>query len=262
MGNKQTRTSYTALLGSLLSISSISTAVVSAAKPDLLLPTALTSVEDVEYLCCPRGRRRRLKVSLKTPLLLPPSPSSEPGSEVLPRRPLVESTSPSFKARTVPKRLKSALPSNVVQIHQKIKRTIVTSTTPTGSLAHNSLLNSRASRPKAVINAAVLSVNDVSPTVHPTITDSSRLTPRVVTNMAGCTGLREFQTRGHCDDDDFGDNYPITEETAVAVSEGTGVRDQRRKLTTSSAASCGLVLCCRSNKRPVTTLPTDAMMER
>lgn len=223
MGHKQTRISYTALLGSLLLISSIST-VVASGKPDLLLPAALTSVEDVENLCCSRGRRRRLKVSFKTPLLPLPSPSSEPGSEASPRRPVMKPTSPSFKTWIVPKRLKSALPSNVVQMHQKIKRTIITSTTPTGSLAHSSLLNSSASRPKAVINAAVLSVNDVSPTDHPTITDSSRLTPRAVTNTADCTGLRESQTRGYCDDG-FGNNDPITEKTAVTVGGGTGVRD-------------------------------------
>ena len=43
-------------------------------------------------------------------------------------------------------------------------------------------------------------------------------------SRADCTGLRGFQTRGHCEDD-FGDNHPIT-ETSVAVSERIVVRDR------------------------------------
>ena len=96
--------------------------------------------------------------------------------------------------------------------------TIIASTTPTGSLAHNSLLKSRASRPKAVTNAAVLPFNNFRPSDHPTITDSSRLTTRAVTNTADCTGLRGFRSRGHCYDDSGG-NYPTTEKTSAAVNE-------------------------------------------
>lgn len=92
-------TSYTALPGSFLFISTIPTPVPSG---DLLLPVGLTSVEDVEVLVL-RARRISSKASFSVPdrLLLsspPASPASVPGSEVLPRKPLVKSTRRSFKS--------------------------------------------------------------------------------------------------------------------------------------------------------------------
>ena len=166
-----TRTSYTALPDSPLLILSISTTVTPGTYP--VVPVGLTSVADVEALGL--WGRSRLKASLKVPdreslLILPwPSPSpaspaSDPGSEVLPRTPRVKSTRRSFKSWMLLKRLKSVLASNVVQIHQQISMSIITSTSPTGSLAHNPLLNSNASRPKAERNATVLCINDVRPT--------------------------------------------------------------------------------------------------
>ena len=139
----------------------------------------------------------------------------------LPCRRLIKPASAPFKAWAQPRKLISPLASNVVQIHQDIRMTIIASTTPTGSFAHNSLLNSRVSRPKAVKNAAVLQFNDVRPSDHPTITDSSRLTTRAVKNTADCTGLRGFQSRGHCYADSGG-NYPTTEKMLAAVNEEMG----------------------------------------
>ena len=79
-------------------------------------------------------------------------------------RPLVKLTRPSFKARE-----KSALPSNRVQTHQKIRRTTIASAMPTGSLTHNSPLSSTASRPKATKNDIMLSEDDVRLVDHATI---------------------------------------------------------------------------------------------
>jgi hypothetical protein len=147
----------------------------------------------------------------------------------------------------------------MVPTHHEIKRIIIARTMPMGSLVHISSLNTNASRPKAAVNAIVLSINDVRPTNHATMSNLSRLTTRAVTNTVNCTGSRGSRTRDYCDGD-FGDICPIA--TSIAVSEGIGVRDQTIWLTTSSAASCGLVLCCRSNSRPITMLPIDVTMER
>lgn len=130
----------------------------------------------------------------------------------------------SFKTWTLLKRLKSALASNVVQTHQEISMTIIARTSPTGSLAHNSLLNSSASRPKAERNATVLWDNDVRPADLVTITNVSRLTPRAVANTVDCIGSQGFRTRGHCEGG-FGDTCPIIEKTSGTVSEGIGVRE-------------------------------------
>jgi len=255
-GRKQAHTSYTTLAGAMLFIPPISTSVPPGGLDSPLLSVRLTSVEDVEGLCF---RSRRLKASLNVirftsrPSPPPPSPASVSDSEVLPRSFLVKST-------RVLKALKSVLASTVVPTHHEIKRVIIARTAPTGSLVHISLLNSSASRPKAVVNAIVLSINDVRPTSHVTIPDLSILTTRAIKNTVDCTGSRGSRTREHCDDG-FGDSCPIT-ETSIAISEGIGVRNQTKLLTTSSAASCGLVLCCRNNSRPITTLPIDVMTER
>jgi len=135
----------------------------------------------------------------------------------------VKPTRPPFKIWTLLKRLKSPLASNVVQTHQEISITIIARTTPTGSLAHNSLLNSSASRPKAERNATVLSINDVRPTDLVTITELSRLTPRAAANMVDCIGLQEFRTQGRFDGD-CEDTCPIAGKTN-AVSEKIGVRE-------------------------------------
>ena len=51
----------------------------------------------------------------------------------------------------------------------------------------------------------------------------SRLTTRAAANTADYTGLREFRTRGHRDDN-FGDILSIT-KTPIALSEKIGVRE-------------------------------------
>ena len=94
-----------------------------------------------------------------------------------------------------------------------------------GSLVHNSLLNSSASRLKAAVNDIVLSINDVRLMNHAKTTDLLSLTPRAVTNMVDCTGLQEFQTRRHCDDDPA-DNGPNIMQMSVTVSKGIRVRNQ------------------------------------
>lgn len=91
-----------------------------------------------------------------------------------------------MKRWTLSKTLKSAPASNVIKIHQEAKRIIITRTIPTGSFAHNSLLYNIVSRLKAIANATVLSINSVRPTNHAAMSDLSRLTPRAVTNKAGC----------------------------------------------------------------------------
>ena len=90
----------------------------------------------------------------------PPSPTSGPGSEALPRKLLMKPTRPSFRPWTLPKRLKSTL----VKTHQQTRRTTPASTRPTESFAHSLLLYSNASRPKATKNDIMLSVNDIRPT--------------------------------------------------------------------------------------------------
>jgi len=168
----RTHTSYTALPDSSLMLS-ISTTVP-------LVPVGLTSVVDVEALgLC--WSRSRLKVSFKVShresiQILPRSPSpvppaSDPGSGVLPRRRLMRSTTPPLKAWASLKRLKSALASNAVRTHQKIRKIIITSRVPTGTLVHNSSLYRSASRPKAVKNDSVLSINNVRHTDLLTVTN-------------------------------------------------------------------------------------------
>ena len=108
----------------------------------------------------------------------------------------------------------SFLASNEVKTHHKISSIINARTTPTGSFVHSWRLNTIASRLRAVENAIVLLIDDVR---HAKMTGLSRLTPRAAVNMADCTGLPEFRTRGRCDDD-FGDRFPIT-EISIAVSK-------------------------------------------
>ena len=134
---------------------------------------------------------------------------------------------------------------------------IITRTIPTGSFANNSLLYNTVSRLKAIVNATVLSINDVRQTNHRAQSDLSRLTPRAVTNKAGCISSREFRTRGNCGDGS-GDIYPI-KNMRITVSEG--VKGQIRRLTILSTVSYGLALWCRINIRPVTRHPRDVTME-
>jgi len=101
---------------------------------------------------------------------------------------------------------------------------IITSMTPTGTLVHNPLLNSSASRPKAERNATVLWINDVRPMNLVTITGLSRLTPRAAMSTEDCIGSQESRIQGRCEGD-FGDTCPITEKTSGAASEGAGVRE-------------------------------------
>ena len=54
----------------------------------------------------------------------------------------------------------------MVQIHQEIRMTTIASTAATESFAHNWWLNATVSRIKAVVNAIVLSINNVRPTMH------------------------------------------------------------------------------------------------
>jgi len=153
-------TSYTAFPDSSLLISPISTVVPFRGPYNPLLLVGSTSVSDIETLGL-RNCRSRAKASLNVtdrwsvPSSCPPPPVSGPSSGVLPRRSLVKLTRRSFKSWTLTKTLKSNLASKLVEIHQEIKRAIIASTTPTGSLAHNSLLFKSASRLKAEVNAIV-----------------------------------------------------------------------------------------------------------
>ena len=259
--------SYTTLVGTPLFISPISTPVPPGGPHGPLLPIGLTSVADV----CLRGRKCRLKASFNDPIRLsvslmswpsspPPSPALGSGSEVLPRSFLVKSPRWSLKAWTLSKALKSVLASTIVPTHHKTKRTIIARTMPTRSFVHVSLLSNSASRPKAAVKAIVLSINDIRPTNHKTVSDFSELTTRAVTNTVNYIGSQGFQAQEYCYDD-LGYMRPIT-ATSVAVSKGIGVRNQTIWLTTSSASFPGLVLCCHSSSRPITVLPRDVMMER
>jgi len=95
---------------------------------------------------------------------------------------------------------------------------------------------------KAVRNDIMLSINNVRPANHATITDLSRLTPR---------GIRQTpQDRGSLG----------PKGIAMATSE-IGVRDRIRWLTASVVTSRGFVYR-RSNNRPVTMLQRGAIVER
>ena len=258
--------SYTALSDTLLLMlwfTSTST-IVAFRGSHPLLPVGLMSVGDVE----PPGRSR-LNVSLNAPnsesisisprsLLSPTLPASDRETEVLPRRRLVKSTRPSFKPRTPIERLKSALASYEVHTHQEIRTTITVSRVPTVNRIQNSLLKSSTSIPRAARKNIVLLINDVRPAnslITTTHAQSSNEYGRLyrIARVSNPRALRRRLRR-----------YPSYHREDVVPSERWGRGESRLigRLTTSSAESCGLVLCCRSNKRPITTLPTDVMMER
>ena len=228
-------TSYTSPTGTLLFISPISTPVPPDEPHTPLLLGELTSVELVEALCL--RRQGLLKACFNVPARLsvplvswpqssPVSPSYTPCSMVLPRRLMVKLTSRSLRMWTLPKALKSVLASNVVPTHHEIKSITINRMAATGIRVHSPLLNSSASRPKALANATVLWINGLRPTIHATMTGLSTLTTRAVAHMANCTGLREFRTRGRCDDDSGG-NCPVT-GAPVAVSREIGMRSDNK----------------------------------
>ena len=149
----------------------------------------------------PASTERTFKdlVRSRVPLVLwPPSslvsPSYTPDSSVLPRNIRANLTS-----RT-PKALKFVLVSNIALTHHEIK-----STAQVEIRIHNLLLNSRTSRPKAVVNVIVLSTNDVEPTNRTTI--ANVMTYSQSSSEYGRLYMRsqEFRTRVH-HGDNFGDD--------------------------------------------------------
>ena len=103
--------------------------------------------------------------------VIPASPSDARGFLVLPRTTLVNLAGRSLKARGLPKALKFVLVSKIAPTHHEIESVTIKRTRQMRIRIDNSLLDSRAPRPKAAANAIVLSINGVEPTNHATIAD-------------------------------------------------------------------------------------------